>query len=487
MCKVVSVMLDWTEKYRPETLNQIVGNHTQIRKLQNWASDWKRGTPRKKAIILSGKPGIGKTSAAYALANDFNWLPIELNASDARNASTINSVATAGATHQTFSDDGKFISTEKNGRKLIIIDEADNLFERAKDSTVAGKNFGDRDGKRTIVKTVKITSQPIVLIVNDDYQLFKGSGASLRRDCIHLRMYPAKAAEIVKLLKRICLREHVKVNTRVLFSIANACDGDIRSAVRDLQSISVNKEVVSSDDVEVLGRRDRSQVIFDVLNDIFQTKDTKVIKQNVRMVQEDPRMMLLWVAENLPQSFSSPEDIASAFECLSKSDMFLGRTYRRNYYGLWSYANDLSTIGVALSKTGRSYRKRYQFPSWLKKTKKERNVLSAQKAVIEKLSLHHHCSFKKTRSFIFPVVKQLASSNKDFLISLAEKLDFSPDGIEVLGGKKARKMFLSQKKTQKKKDIESKHNQKIDKDEKKGKNLKKKDKGSLKQQSLGSF
>ena len=85
-------MNDWTERYRPTTMQEIIGNYTQVRKLKSWANEWNTGNPQKKAVILSGKPGIGKTSVAYALANDFHWLPIELNASDARNANTINAV-----------------------------------------------------------------------------------------------------------------------------------------------------------------------------------------------------------------------------------------------------------------------------------------------------------------------------------------------------------------------------------------------------------
>ena len=474
--------MDWTEKYRPKTVKQIVGNHSQVRKFLSWAHAWKQGKPKKKAVVLSGKPGIGKTSAAYALAHDFNMLPIELNASDARNATTINSVATAGATHQTFSDDGNFISTKKGGLKLIIIDEADNLFERSKDSTVGGKDFGDKDGKRTIVKTVKVTQQPVILIVNDDYQLFKGSGSSLRRDCLHLKMYPAKSDEIVQLLKQICLKEHIRVDANVLFSIADASQGDIRSAVRDLQSVCTNKKVVTSSDVDVLGRRDRSELIFDVLRDIFRTKDSLVIRQHVRMVQEDPRMMLLWVAENLPRSYSSIDDIASAYHWLSRSDMFLGRTFRRSNYGLWSYAGDLSTIGVSLSKNHRVHFQRYQFPSWLKKTSKEKSVLSAQKSLIEKLSSYHHCSTKKTRSYILPNLKKIASSNNDFLCSFVDKLELSDEEAIFLAGKKAKKIILSyQKKKEKNKDV-SKEKQ-TDSLE----NTEKVEKDPFKQQSLGSF
>lgn len=479
-------MIDWTEKYRPKSIHEVVGNHAQMRKLERWADNWKKGNPTKKAVVLSGKPGIGKTSAAYALAHDYNWLPIELNASDARNASTINAVATAGATHQTFSDTGEFVSTKTGGRKLIIIDEADNLFERVKESAVNGKDFGDRDGKKTIVRTVKVTSQPVVLIVNDVYQLFKGSGASLRRDCLHLKMYPPKPPEIMQLLKRICVQEDIRVDVQVLHSISVSCEGDIRSAVRDLQSVSANKKTVGKDDADVLGRRDRSQLIFNVLQDIFQTKDIAVIQRNVHLVQEDPRMMLLWVAENLPRSYTTVEDIASAFHWLSKSDLYLGRTYNRNYYGLWSYACDLSTVAVSLAKNNRVRHKRYQFPSWLKETAKNKNVLSAQHSVFEKLASYHHCSIKKARSFLYPQVKKIVSADIEVLRSLIKQLDLTEEETIVLAGKKAKNTLDKKIKTEKKTTTTQKSTKEESKKQEEIKQEKSKN-DSLKQQSLGLF
>jgi replication factor C large subunit len=478
-------MIDWTEKYRPKTIREIIGNPIQIRKLKSWALDWEKGNPQKKAVVLSGKPGIGKTSTAYVIAHEFKWLPIELNASDARNASAIDAVATAGATHQTFSDTGEFISTKIGGRKLIIIDEADNLFEKTRKEGNEGKDFGDKDGKKTIVKTVQLTKQPIILIANDDYQLFKGSGSSLRKDCIHLKMYPPKPSVIIPLLKHICIRENIRVDSKVLFFISESCEGDIRSAVRDLQSICMNKKQVLKTDIDVLGRRDRSQQIFNVLRDIFQTKDSVVIQHHVQMAQEDPQMMLLWVAENLPKSYNSFEDISLAFEALSKADIYLARTYRRSQYGLWSYACDLSTLGVSLSKKGTYQPVKYQFPSWLKQTSKYKHVLSAQQSVIEKIAHYHHCSTKKARSYIFTQLKMMVSNDMELGLTLIKKLSLTEEEAIILGGKKLLNSFKKiEKKDENDKELILEKSQKtVDKKEK----TSTEQNSDLKQQSLGLF
>ena len=85
-------MEDWTEKYRPKSLDKVVANEHATIELKKWADEWNRHIPQKRAVIITGKPGIGKTSSALALANDFGWTAIELNASDTRNAIKIRNI-----------------------------------------------------------------------------------------------------------------------------------------------------------------------------------------------------------------------------------------------------------------------------------------------------------------------------------------------------------------------------------------------------------
>ena len=64
----------WTEKYRPITLDEVVGNGKALEQIRRWVKDWEHGHPKKRALILSGDPGVGKTASALALVNEYGWI-----------------------------------------------------------------------------------------------------------------------------------------------------------------------------------------------------------------------------------------------------------------------------------------------------------------------------------------------------------------------------------------------------------------------------
>ncbi len=436
--------MDWTESHRPRTLKDLVGNGPTIGKLKAWAEAWENGTPATKAVILAGTPGTGKTSAALALGHDMGWPIIELNASDARNAETIRKVATAGAVHQTFGEDGSFHAAgEEGGRKLIILDEADNLYERLSGENAAGggSDLSDRGGKSQIIETIRQSKQPIILIVNDLYALQKGSGAALKSLAETLKFNRVNVRSIPNALARICQEEGIQCDRDVLESIAVRAEGDMRSAVRDLESIALGRTRITSKDLASLGKRDTSAYIFDVVRHVLKGRKMEDVRREVWDVDATPEDLVLWIDENLPKEYKHPEDLVRGYDMLSRADVFLGRTRRKQNYGLWSYAGELATIGV-MAQRQHEYRgfSPFGFPQWLSKMSRSRGTRQAKEVLAANLGAATHQSRRKARAEQVEVFQALFQADEEFAIHMSFKLELTEDQIgALLDAKKASK------------------------------------------------
>ena len=426
-------MEDWTEKYRPKHLHEIIGNERGVRTLRQWAEKWDEGkTPSKRAVVLAGKPGTGKTSTALALANDFNWTVVELNASDARNEAIIKKIATAGAVNETLDDFGNFSPSREGGRKLIILDEADNLYEKIE----GGGELGDRGGKKAIVETIQQTKQPIVLIVNDYYDLVKGGGEPLKQLALLIQFYEVNPSQNLELLKRICVDEGITADVKALRTIADRSKGDIRSAVNDLQSLAINRKQLDMDALDILGYRDRETVVFDALREVFKGKSLQASRDCLRDVDVPPETMLLWIDENLPREYLDTGDLAKGYEAVSLADVFFGRVQRRQYYDLWSYGCDLMSAGISVAKTHNYGNMQYAFPVWMKQLKSLQTPRMTRDGVARKLGALTHASLRKTKEAFLPTFQMLFRNDTRFACKMITALDLSEGEVRYLLGEK---------------------------------------------------
>ncbi len=346
--------MDWAEKYRPQHLDEILGNAAAVKQMALWAQTW---TADSAPLLLIGKPGIGKTSAALALARDMNWEVLELNASDARTKAVIERIA--GNSASTASLFGA-------SRKMVIIDEADNLEGNA-----------DRGGARAIADLLKTAKQPVLLIANDAY----GVSDSIRRICETVQFRSITSSTLAKRMKEICVLEHVSCSEDALSEIAGSAAGDMRSAVNMLFGSAAGLDSLSADGVST-AQKDERATIFDLVAAVATgTSDERLMKLS-RECEEKPDYVVQWVEEAVSQIPDRKRKIR-AYRRVSKADVYLGRTMTRQYYTLWRYATALMTIGVASEEESAGFRPRVMPPSrWkrmatAKKQKTVRRTLSA--------------------------------------------------------------------------------------------------------------
>src|SRR3972149_2885674 len=147
-------MAAWVERYRPQRLKDVAGNPGAVEALTSWIEGWKGGMPEKRAVLLYGPAGTGKTSVAHAMAKDRGYDSIELNASDTRTKGVIDRIVGAASSLATL-DPAKV-------RKVLILDEVDGIH---------GK--WDHGGLAALKGWVKESLHPMVLIANDPWKLPK--------------------------------------------------------------------------------------------------------------------------------------------------------------------------------------------------------------------------------------------------------------------------------------------------------------------------
>jgi DNA polymerase III delta prime subunit len=115
----------WTEKYRPKKISDIIGNEDNISTIVKWITDFKnnvKGTP--KVLLISGEPGIGKTSTAHVILNEYGYDIIEHNASDIRGKKSMDIIVKRSLEYTNIMD----LMSGCAKPVAIILDEIDNLF-----------------------------------------------------------------------------------------------------------------------------------------------------------------------------------------------------------------------------------------------------------------------------------------------------------------------------------------------------------------------
>ena len=386
---------NWTEKYRAQKFMDIKGQELAVSKLKNFFANFPSS---KKALLLHGPAGVGKTSMAHVISNEFDLEIYELNASDFRNKEQLEKKLKPASEQKSLFKKGK----------LLLVDEVDGLSSRK-----------DRGGITELAELITNTQFPMIITAND---IWDSKFSSLRKKCELINIQDLDYKLISLILQEIVKNEKLNIDNQILISIAIRSKGDVRAAINDLQTLAFQEDALGN--YTSIDERNKSQDIFNALKLIFKgllNNHTLAIYDTVDLPLEK---IFLWVEENIPYEYTG-EELYKAYEALSMADVFRGRIRRQRHWRFLVYQNIFLSAGIALAKskpkTGFTH---YQKPTRILKIWINNNKTKHKKTIIAKYARKIHCSKKKANKE-FNLIKPILGYPK-----VQKELNLSDQEIE---------------------------------------------------------
>jgi len=387
--------MPWTEKYRPKSFGEIKGQNEAIFKIKEFITNFGK---KKKALLVYGPPGTGKTCLAYATANENNSEIFELNASDLRNKEKLKEILRPAVEQKPL----------KKEKKIILVDEVDGISET------------DYGGLSELLNIIESSPYPIIITANN---IWDRKFNLLRKKCELLRLREINYNIIKIVILDILKKENLMIDDDFITELAIKARGDLRAAINDLQTLSQLKDYFSV----ILDERNKETDIFNSLRRIFKEKPSNEIINIFDSVNMPIDDIILWLEENIPTEYKG-EELARAYELLSKTDIFKGRIYKQQYWRFLVYENIFLSYGISSSKkNAKTGFTTYKKPSRILQIWLNNQKTMQKKSICQKYSQYVHVSLKRAMSE-FPIIKQILKSNPE----IQKELKLEENEIEYL-------------------------------------------------------
>ncbi|MFX1515688.1 MAG: AAA family ATPase [Promethearchaeota archaeon] len=407
----------WVTKHAPTKRKEVVGNEESVNAIVAYLNRFRnpklRSKLNKKAILLYGPPGIGKTSSVLAIANGLNFDVVIVNASDNRNKKSLQSVRNASL----FSSLKENLDSKVIGQ-ILLIDEVDGLSGTA-----------DRGGLREIVDIINSTRIPLILTANDiSPQKFK----TLRKYCELREFKSPTSKDVLKILHRITETESVLVSDKVLLKLIEMSQRDIRGSINSLQILASGRKEIVEEDLKIVSFRDTSTNIREFLETLFVETNGKKAYEQTRMLSDVDYRKLLLLLRDLSIYFLPREDyeqIANVYDVLARADVALTRAQSEMVWSQLAYFYNYCTKELANVVTPNSVLP--SFPDWQLQVPSYWIVQSRQrkgKKIAAKVGRICNVSSQEAISYYFPYLRFIFQHNPVMAADLA--LEFQLFDIE---------------------------------------------------------
>ncbi len=346
----------WVDRYKPKTLADVIGHAAIVKDLKTWLAKWPNATAGR-AALLTGPPGIGKTTVAHLLAKEAGYSITEYNASDERSAKAIREIFEKMAKLAALPT-----TTAAQPRRLLILDE------------VAGMSAGDRGGVAEIAKWIREggCAFPILCLANDRSSPKLKGLATLCFDCRFSR--PQKGTIAKAVVAKLKEAEGLRLSVSEVEDICERSGNDIRSILNSLQFASSSSSVHGCADMT--GAKDEVLRMdpFSATGRLFGTVATLAEREQAAFV--DTGFVPLMVHEGYLGAAdkcrggkeAGLEAAVQAAEALTMWDVLDTRIHRQQAWGLLPAA---SMAVVTAAKAANGPPPFQIFPQWLGKQSKK--------------------------------------------------------------------------------------------------------------------
>lgn len=336
------------DQYTPTSISDIIGHKDAIQQITTWLQTW---APKKPGLLLTGPPGIGKTSMIHCIAHSMDYKIAEYNASDSRSISTLKGLISLGM--------------KRLQKEVIIMDEIDGLSERG--------------GVGEIADLIRKSLTPIICIANECPPKLK----PILSACTLIKCSRPVKSTIATALLSIAKKEEISITKAELEKLCEENGNDIRSILNRLEFYR-GMDADSNKDATL--RLD----LFSATQKLFGNKRA-TLDQAADFVYVDHFMVPLMVQEAyIAASKGSLDDIVAASEFISDGDLFQKRLMRTQDWSLLPHVVQ-TTVAAARIVSGPAP---FQiFPQLLGKNSRRMKHMR----MMEEMSRHQGCSSTSLR------------------------------------------------------------------------------------------